>query len=1021
MSIRCAVRRMGLLALLLVTTVAISQAAPPPPRLVVVPSGEHTALDVESGDPATRHRLRERAVAPVPGPSGWSPAATAGFVTWTEGVGESWFAVTRDAGASWTLVRPHRTELRLRPREVRRGEAMPAPAAELALPPVGRVFAVQLRTISLPEWRDALAAAGAEIVGFLPHDAHLVRVDPGLVPALRALDVVERVEPWHPAYRIEPELLAWLDRPGEAPERVRVRVVAFEWGPAAKDRILRSLAGTGIEPAATWPSGHVLELWTDRDGLRRLAAHDDVSWIDRWSPPEEDMDLVREDAGVNWLETTDGRCGQGVRGEVMDGGVQADHQDFDGIMIHGNADVSSHGTSTYGIVFGNGARDGDGNAQGTGNMPCEGKQGIFADYNNFGDRFAHTQQLKEAPYFASFQSNSWGSSLTTLYNSISQEMDDIIWRLDIAITQSQSNNGNRSSRPQAWAKNIISVGAIRHQNTLSTSDDAWNFSASIGPAEDGRIKPDVNYWYDSIYTTTTGNGYTSGFGGTSAATPAVAGILGLMVQMWSDDVWGTSPQGGTVFERQPHASTIKALLVNNAQQYPFAGTTHDLTRTHQGWGRPSARLARERAARSFVVDETERLGVGQSVSYDVLVAAGGGELKVTMVYPDPPGTTSATLHRINDVDLEVTSPSGDVYHGNVGLDASPYSTRGGSPNVVDTVENVFVETPEAGTWTIRITASEVNQDAVLSTPAPDVTFALVVTGAKVGGTCGNGLKEFGEDCDGADLGGATCPDRGCDPGGLLACSSTCTFDTVLCTGCPVCGDGACELGEDCLSCGADCDFASSAACGNNLCETADGEDCLSCPADCNGVQGGKPASRYCCGDGAGDTPVDCTDARCGAGGNICTSSVSLAYCCGDDACENPETQASCALDCTPPSPGEASKQVAPLLVTAFDPTTEVLSLSYGSACSATGHVIEYGELTPENLAAYAWSGQQCAIGASGTYDWNVAGTPSLFFVIVGENATSTGSYGRDSAGVERPPDTTSLACPKVQNLIDRCD
>ena len=80
-------------------------------------------------------------------------------------------------------------------------------------------------------------------------------------------------------------------------------------------------------------------------------------------------------------------------------------------------------------------------------------------------------------------------------------MDDIIWRLDIAIAQSQSNAGTQSSRPQAWAKNIISVGGVYHFNTLSTADDAWSGGASIGPAADGRIKPDVSYWYDSIFTT----------------------------------------------------------------------------------------------------------------------------------------------------------------------------------------------------------------------------------------------------------------------------------------------------------------------------------------------------------------------------------------------------------------------------------------------------------------------------------------------------------------------------------------
>ena len=49
-------------------------------------------------------------------------------------------------------------------------------------------------------------------------------------------------------------------------------------------------------------------------------------------------------------------------------------------------------------------------------------------------------------------------------------------------------------------------------NTLDPEDDNWSNTGSIGPASDGRIKPDVSYWNDSIFTTTTG-GYTSGFNG----------------------------------------------------------------------------------------------------------------------------------------------------------------------------------------------------------------------------------------------------------------------------------------------------------------------------------------------------------------------------------------------------------------------------------------------------------------------------------------------------------------------------
>jgi hypothetical protein len=60
-------------------------------------------------------------------------------------------------------------------------------------------------------------------------------------------------------------------------------------------------------------------------------------------------------------------------------------------------------------------------------------------------------------------------------------------------------------------------------------------------------------------------------------------------------------------------------------------------------------------------------------------------------------------------------------------------------------------------------------------------------------------------------------------------------------------------------------------CGDGVCDTTpgSGEDCLTCPADCNGVQGGNPGNRFCCGDGGGQNPVDCTDPRCYEPGWAC--------------------------------------------------------------------------------------------------------------------------------------------------------
>jgi hypothetical protein len=721
-------------------------AASDAPRLALEGRGARRQLSVELARPdgtVARHALKRGIAGVRPRASGWDPTGTAAFVTWTERGSALWSAYSRDGGATWSAPQATGSALLLRDGPVAPGRPLPAVSPALALPAEGGVFLVQFKTVGLPEWRDALARLGAEVLNYFPHNAHLVRMDPGLASAVAGLEFVERVEPYHPAYRIERGLREWALAPKDPSPR-RLNVMAFDWGPDGKKRILAAAAPWGARAAQWYPSGHILELWADAAAVVRLAALDDVMWIEEWSAPENDMDITRQDSGADWLEATHGICGTGVRGEVLDSGLLQNHQDFDGVVMHTSSIVDSHGTATYGIVFGNGSRDGDGNPQATSHLPSSTgcpSQGIFGYYGAVTDRFAHTTDLKQAPYFASFQSNSWGNALTTQYNSISHQMDDIIWRLDIAITQSQSNNGNQLSRPQAWAKNIISVGGIRHLNTLTTTDDLWS-GASIGPAEDGRIKPDVSYWYDSIFTTTSSSptAYTSSFGGTSAATPMTAGALGLMVQMWSDNVWNTNPTGGTVFERQPHFSTIKALLINNAWQYPFAGAAHNLTRVHQGWGKPNVRTAHERAARSFIVDETVRLTVGQTVTYTINVlctqASGcsptvnrnGEELRVTLAYPDPPGTTSATQHRINDLSLRVVSPSGAVYHGNNGLLAGNYSTPGGAPNTIDTVENVLVRAAEAGNWTVEVRAAEINQDAVPSTPAVDSAFALVVTG-----------------------------------------------------------------------------------------------------------------------------------------------------------------------------------------------------------------------------------------------------------------------------------------------------
>ena len=128
-------------------------------------------------------------------------------------------------------------------------------------------------------------------------------------------------------------------------------------------------------------------------------------------------------------------------------------------------------------------------------------------------------------------------------------------------------------------------------------------------------------------------------------------------------------------------------------------------------------------------------------------------------------------------------------------------------------------------------------------------------------------------------------------------------------------------------------------------------------------------------------------------------------------------------DCsvTTGSPGEASgAALPPVLVTSHNAGTRTMTMTYGAPCGTTDHTIEFGALPDVGL--YDYLGQTCAIGNSGMVSWVYPVSPdSLYLVVVANDGSSEGSYGTDSAGVERPEDLVNASCSILQNLVDRCD
>ena len=599
--------------------------------------------------------------------------------------------------------------------------------------------------------RQAVRDLGGEVKGFLPHRAHLVKMDAATALRIAQLPFVRWIGAYHPAYRIDAALLERLTK--NSGSKLCNLVVTDKR--ADKQRLLENLRALGIQVTHEQPGSVLVEAKLDLRQLLAAASLDEVAWIDEATPISVDMDNARIQGGANHIEAAGNYRGQGVRGHVYEG-LQDNHSDFTTtpVAVSSCNAADNHGHATAGIVFGNGT-----SGPGTRGMAPEATP-FFTNYTCVPatvSRWQVVEQLVQT-HEVMFTTASWGNGLTTSYTSITADADDIVFDHGIAWTQSQSNNGDRQSRPQAWAKNVFSIGGVRHLDNADPSDDVWGNGASIGPAADGRIKPDLCSFYDAVRTSDrTGlDGYDVGdsfatFGGTSAATPIVAGQNALAIQMFTDGLFGpVRVPGGTRFQNRPSFTTLKALQIASASQYAFTATSANNRREHQGWGNPNLRTMYDDRAQIFVVDEQKPLQQGEAVRYRMQVAQGQAELRVAMTFADPAANPAAALARVNDMTLRVIAPDGSVYWGNHGLKTGPLSQTGGAADHVDTVECVVLQQPMAGVWSVDVIADLVVTDSHPATTLQDADFGLVVRGATFSGMGSPGFAtSYGSSCAGS--------------------------------------------------------------------------------------------------------------------------------------------------------------------------------------------------------------------------------------------------------------------------------
>ena len=164
---------------------------------------------------------------------------------------------------------------------------------------------------------------------------------------------------------------------------------------------------------------------------------------------------------------------------------------------------------------------------------------------------------------------------------------------------------------------------------------------------------------------------------------------------------------------------------------------------------------------------------------------------------------------------------------------------------------------------------------------------LDTSGCVGSGGCGDGVKGDEEQCDGADLGGVTCADLSYGDG-ELACSSDCTFDVSRCEVSENCGDGSLDPGEECddggesASCNGDCTVS---LCGDSKVNGTAGEECddggesATCDVDCTAVWCNDGVLNVTAGEECDENDLGgatCADFGCWNGGGVsCSTNCTL--------------------------------------------------------------------------------------------------------------------------------------------------
>jgi hypothetical protein len=467
-----------------------------------------------------------------------------------------------------------------------------------------------------------------------------------------------------------------------------------------------------------------------KDEVAALAAEDAVEWLEQPLPLLEPInDGNRARVGADTLQAAPYNLdGTDVDVLVYDGGRVDEHDDLDGKRTWGDEapfdDLWHHPTHVACTVLGAGTVDYTYRGMAPNaellSMGFEGDPtGVFL-YTNPGDiendlNYAKNTWSPSADlYNASIGSNTAANlhpcSFEGNYGATAQLVDAIVrGSLGEPFIAAWANGNERgygwcgtsyhTTAPPACAKNPI------HSGATDSSDDSMADFSSWGPCDDGRLKPTISAPGVSVMSCLVSTSYGS-LSGTSMASPTTAGIIALMLEQYR----ATYSTSGELLP-----STAKALLVHTAVDLGNTGPDYQF-----GYGRIDGVAAVETIIARDLREETIT-AQGQIDEYTITVSGSPAQLKASLAWDDPAGSLAAVKKLVNDLDLELQAPDGTIYYPWVLDPSNPDSPATTGVDDINNQEQVVVNSPMTGTWTVRVKGTTV--------PDAPQDYSLVFAGA----------------------------------------------------------------------------------------------------------------------------------------------------------------------------------------------------------------------------------------------------------------------------------------------------